>query len=51
MVVDPMDLSALSELQQESGRRVHTVLQLRSHERLKRLRHELMNDEVATESR
>ena len=44
IVVDPWDLSALSDLEQESGRRVYTVLQLRSHERLKLLRHELMSN-------
>lgn len=44
IVVEPEDLSALSELEQQSGGRVHTVLQLRSHERLKLLRDELISD-------
>jgi UDP-N-acetyl-2-amino-2-deoxyglucuronate dehydrogenase len=45
IVVEPLDLSALSDLEQESGRSVYTVLQLRSHESLKLLRHELIRDQ------
>jgi len=44
IVVDPSDLSALGELERETGRSVHPVLQLRSHERLKQLRHECISD-------
>ena len=44
IVVDPSDLSTLAELEQETGRRVHPVLQLRSHEKLKQVRDEFMSD-------
>jgi UDP-N-acetyl-2-amino-2-deoxyglucuronate dehydrogenase len=41
LVINPWNLDALEELERESGRRVHTVLQLRHHPSLLRLRDEL----------
>jgi UDP-N-acetyl-2-amino-2-deoxyglucuronate dehydrogenase len=41
LVINPWNLEALEELEAETGRRVWTVLQLRTHERLIALREEL----------
>lgn len=41
LVVNPWNLEALEELEAETGRRVWTVLQLRTHEKLVALREEL----------
>jgi UDP-N-acetyl-2-amino-2-deoxyglucuronate dehydrogenase len=45
IVIDPRDLDALKELEEETGRRVWTVLQLRMHQRLVALRDQLRRDE------
>ena len=42
LVINPWNLDALQELEAESGRRVHTVLQLRTHPALVALRDRLM---------
>ncbi|MCK5127711.1 MAG: Gfo/Idh/MocA family oxidoreductase [candidate division Zixibacteria bacterium] len=42
MVLNPWNIDALSELEQESGRKVYTVLQLRVHPKLIALREKLM---------
>jgi UDP-N-acetyl-2-amino-2-deoxyglucuronate dehydrogenase len=41
IVIDPSDLDLLAQLERETGRRVWTVLQLRTHDRLAALREEL----------
>ena len=41
IVINPWNLDALLELEQESGHRIWTLLQLRTHERMLRLRDEL----------
>jgi UDP-N-acetyl-2-amino-2-deoxyglucuronate dehydrogenase len=38
LVLNPWNLDGLKEIEQETGRRVHTVLQLRSHPAMKRLK-------------
>lgn len=42
LVLNPWNIDALSELEQESGRRVYTVLQLRLHPSLIKLREKLL---------
>ena len=42
LVINPWNLDALQELEQETGRRIYTVLQLRLHEKLVRLRESLL---------
>ncbi len=42
LVVNPWNLDALEAIEQETGKRVFTVLQLRSHELLKNLRAQLL---------
>lgn len=42
MVLNPWNIDALSELEQESGRKVYTVLQLRVHPKLIALREKLL---------
>ncbi len=44
LVLNPWNLDALAELEQESGRRVYTILQLRVHPSLIALRKKLMAD-------
>jgi UDP-N-acetyl-2-amino-2-deoxyglucuronate dehydrogenase len=44
LVINPWNLDALQELEQETGRRVWTVLQLRLHEKLRMLREKLAAD-------
>ncbi len=44
MVLNPWNIDALSELEQESGRKVYTVLQLRVHPKLIALREKLMKE-------
>lgn len=44
LVLNPWNLDALAELEQESGRRVYTVLQLRAHPSLIALRKKLLAD-------
>src|SRR5438445_1827093 len=44
LVINPWNLDALQELEQETGRRVHTVLQLRLHPQLSALRERLQNE-------
>ncbi len=44
LVINPWNLDALQELEQETGRRIHTVLQLRHHPSLRRLREQLRGD-------
>ena len=41
LVINPWNLDALEELEEESGRRVHTVLQLRLHPSLVKLKEDL----------
>jgi UDP-N-acetyl-2-amino-2-deoxyglucuronate dehydrogenase len=43
LVVNPWNLDALQELEQESGVRVHTVLQLRLHPEVLALKHKLLS--------
>ena len=42
LVINPWNLDALQELEQETGGRIYTVLQLRLHEKLVRLRESLV---------
>ncbi|HWW59946.1 MAG TPA: Gfo/Idh/MocA family oxidoreductase [Thermoanaerobaculia bacterium] len=44
LVINPWNLDALEELEAESGRRIFTVLQLRQHPSLLKLRERLMSD-------
>ena len=44
LVINPWNLDALQELEQETGRRVHTVLQLRLHPQLIALRERLQRE-------
>ncbi|MEZ5359489.1 MAG: Gfo/Idh/MocA family oxidoreductase [Candidatus Zixiibacteriota bacterium] len=44
MVLNPWNIDALNELEQESGRKVYTVLQLRVHPKLIALREKLLKD-------
>lgn len=48
LVISPWNLDALAELEQETGHRVWTILQLRVHERLVALRRELARTANAT---
>lgn len=41
LVINPWNLDALQEIEQETGRRVHTILQLRVHPQLMALREQL----------
>jgi UDP-N-acetyl-2-amino-2-deoxyglucuronate dehydrogenase len=47
LVINPWNLDALQELEQETGRRVHTVLQLRLHPPLRALRERVQNERPA----
>src|SRR5437762_7284831 len=47
LVINPWNLDALQELEQETGRRVHTVLQLRLHPQLSALRERVQNERPA----
>jgi UDP-N-acetyl-2-amino-2-deoxyglucuronate dehydrogenase len=49
LVINPWNLDALQELEQETGRRVHTVLQLRLHPQLIALREQLRADPRSTQ--
>ncbi len=51
LVINPWNLDALQELEQESGRRVYTVLQLRLHPTLLALRAKLQQDSVSHDVR
>lgn len=42
IVVNPADLARLAEIENQSGRRIFTILQLRSHDALQALRQELI---------
>ncbi len=42
LVINPWNLDALEELEEESGQRIWTILQLRAHEKLMALREELV---------
>lgn len=44
LVINPWNLDPLRELEQESGRRIYTVLQLRLHPKLLHLREELLRE-------
>jgi UDP-N-acetyl-2-amino-2-deoxyglucuronate dehydrogenase len=44
LVINPWNLDALQELEQETGRRVHTILQLRLHPQLVALRERLQRE-------
>ncbi len=44
LVINPWNLDALAELEQETGRRVYTVLQLRLHPALQELRRRLVHE-------
>jgi UDP-N-acetyl-2-amino-2-deoxyglucuronate dehydrogenase len=44
LVLNPWNIDALAELEQESGRKVNTILQLRVHPALVALREKLMNE-------
>jgi len=44
LVINPWNLDALQELEQETGRRVHAVLQLRLHPEIIALRHRLQRE-------
>lgn len=44
LVINPWNFDALQELEAETGRRVHTVLQLRVHPELLKLKQSLQND-------
>lgn len=46
LVINPWNLDALQELEEEAGRRVFSVLQLRFHPALQRLRAELLSQAV-----
>src|SRR3989442_11036048 len=48
LVINPWNLDALQELEQETGRRVHTVLQLRLHPQLIALREPLTPERPST---
>src|SRR5213593_3587917 len=47
LVINPWNLDALQELEQEAGGRVHTVLQLRLHPQLMALREKLLAEKGA----
>jgi UDP-N-acetyl-2-amino-2-deoxyglucuronate dehydrogenase len=47
LVINPWNLDALESLEQETGRRVFTILQLRLHPKLARLREELLAETTA----
>jgi UDP-N-acetyl-2-amino-2-deoxyglucuronate dehydrogenase len=49
LVINPWNLDALEELEQETGRRVNTVLQLRLHPELIALRDRLRREPVTTQ--
>jgi UDP-N-acetyl-2-amino-2-deoxyglucuronate dehydrogenase len=44
LVINPWNLDALEDLERESGRRIHTILQLRVHPALMRLRDDLRRE-------
>lgn len=44
LVVNPWNLDALAELEHETGRRIHTVLQLRLHDKLVQLQRDLARE-------
>jgi UDP-N-acetyl-2-amino-2-deoxyglucuronate dehydrogenase len=44
LVINPWNLDALAEIEEETGRRIHTVLQLRVHDKLVELRERLLRD-------
>jgi UDP-N-acetyl-2-amino-2-deoxyglucuronate dehydrogenase len=44
LVISPWNLDALEELEQETGHRIHTILQLRLHPELLKLRESLRNE-------
>ncbi len=44
LVINPWNLDALEDLERESGRRIHTILQLRVHPALMRLRDDLQRE-------
>lgn len=44
LVINPWNLDALEELEIESGQRIWTILQLRAHEKLMKLREELVRE-------
>lgn len=49
LVINPWNLDALKELEVESGNRIFTVLQLRTHPRLLQLRNLLLNDSTSSQ--
>lgn len=48
LVINPWNLDALQELEVESGQRIWTILQLRAHEKLMKLREELVAKKSST---
>lgn len=48
LVINPWNLDALQEIEAETGRKVNTVLQLRVHPELVRLREQLMRENSST---